>query len=137
MTVARSVVDVLAQHVEFELDCIDRMYCNLYVPKLQHVNGVVWFWRGHRGAPFASSALMDPMTRSFVDAVHRFAAERDIPCVQFAKGQRKDDVAAEHLSRFAAEEGVLFIGRAQEKTPGCSGPRSGATRSPGRATRGS
>jgi hypothetical protein len=39
--VPRSVVDVLAQHVEFELDCIDRMYCNLYVPKLQHVGGVV------------------------------------------------------------------------------------------------
>src|SRR4051812_17767150 len=34
----------------------------------------------------------------------------------FAKGQRKDDVMHEHLARFDREEGVLFIGRAQEKT---------------------
>jgi hypothetical protein len=41
MTVPRSVADVLADHVTFEIDYIDRMYCNLYVPKLQHVGGVV------------------------------------------------------------------------------------------------
>jgi hypothetical protein len=34
----------------------------------------------------------------------------------FVKGQRKDDVMHEHLAGFTAEEGVLFIGRAQEKT---------------------
>ncbi|MDN5918247.1 MAG: hypothetical protein L0I76_24640, partial [Pseudonocardia sp.] len=32
------------------------------------------------------------------------------------KGQRKDDLAHEHLARFDRDEGVLFIGRAQEKT---------------------
>jgi hypothetical protein len=36
--------------------------------------------------------------------------------VDFAKGQRKDDVMHEHLARFTSNEGVLFIGRAQEKT---------------------
>jgi hypothetical protein len=36
--------------------------------------------------------------------------------VDFAKGQRKDDVMHEHLKRCGALEGVLFIGRAQEKT---------------------
>ena len=45
----------------------------------------------------------------------------------FAKGQRKDDVAHEYLAGFTGEEGVLFVGRAQEKTR-CSGPRSAATR---------
>jgi hypothetical protein len=35
--------------------------------------------------------------------------------VEFAKGQRKDDVMAEHLARFTAAEGVLFVGKAQEK----------------------
>ena len=38
------------------------MYLNLYVPKLQYDTGVVGFFKGHRGAAFASSALMDPMT---------------------------------------------------------------------------
>jgi hypothetical protein len=36
--------------------------------------------------------------------------------VDFAKGQRKDDVMRERLASFTAEEGVVFIGRAQEKT---------------------
>ena len=38
-----------------------------------------------------------------------------MPWVDFAKGQRKDDVAQQFLARFTDEEGVLFVGRAQEK----------------------
>jgi hypothetical protein len=36
--------------------------------------------------------------------------------VDFSKGQRKDDVMHEHLKYFTPVEGVVFIGRAQEKT---------------------
>jgi hypothetical protein len=32
------------------------------------------------------------------------------------KGQRKDDIAHEYLAGFEGEEGVLFVGKAQEKT---------------------
>ena len=35
MTVARSVADVLSEHVRFEVECIDRMYVNVYVPQLR------------------------------------------------------------------------------------------------------
>jgi hypothetical protein len=99
-----------------EIESIDRMYCNLYVPQLQHVNGVVGFFRGHRGMPFASSALMDPISKTFVAAIHRFCRDHDVPMVDFVRGQRKDDVAQEYLAAFNGEEGVLFVGRAQEKT---------------------
>jgi len=116
MTVPRSVADVLTDRVTLEVESIDRMYCNLYVPKLQHVNGVVWFFRGHRGMPFASSALMDPISKGFVASIHRFCRDRDVPMIDFVRGQRKDDVAHEYLARFTGEEGVLFVGRAQEKT---------------------
>ena len=116
MTVARSVSDVLDDHVTLEVECIDRMYLNVYQPRLQHVNGVVWFFRGHRGATFASSALMDPISKAFVASIHRFCRERDVPLVDFAKGQRKDDLAGEYLASYDGEEGVLFVGRAQEKT---------------------
>jgi len=116
MTVARSVSDVLDDHVTLEVECIDRMYLNVYQPRLQHVNGVVWFFRGHRGATFASSALMDPISKGFVAGIHRFCRERDVPLVDFVKGQRKDDLAHEYLADFQVEEGVLFVGRAQEKT---------------------
>jgi hypothetical protein len=37
--------------------------------------------------------------------------------VQFRKGQRKDDVMKEYLRKFGKDEGVVFIGKAQEKTP--------------------
>lgn len=40
-----------------------------------------------------------------------------IPVVHFREGQLKDDIAAEHRNRFTKTEGVLFIGKVQEKTP--------------------
>ncbi|MGH9205432.1 MAG: hypothetical protein ACRD1G_02560 [Acidimicrobiales bacterium] len=116
MTLARSVADVLSDHVTLEVECIDRMYLNLYVPKLQYETGVVGFFRGHRGYTFASSALMDPITKDFVAAIHRFVRDEGIDLVAFEKGQRKDDIAHEYLAGFEGDEGVLFCGKAQEKT---------------------
>ena len=40
MRVAPSVACVLGEHVTLEVESIDRMYLNVYVPKLQHVLGV-------------------------------------------------------------------------------------------------
>lgn len=115
MTVPRSVSDVLADHVTLEIDCIDRMYLNVYQPKLQFAAGIVGFLRRCRQAVVPSTVLIAPMTEDFVKAVHRFAARSGIPWVDFVKGQRKDDIAHEYLARFAGAEGVLFVGRAQEK----------------------
>lgn len=115
MTIARSVAEVLDEHVTFELECIDRMYLNLYVPILQTPEGSAWFWRRHRGYQFASSALMAPMSRAFVQSIERFASEEGIDVVTFRKGERKDDIARERLANFDQEEGVLFIGKAQER----------------------
>jgi hypothetical protein len=78
--------------VTFELECIDRMYLNVYVPALQCESGVVKFFRSHRGHKFASSALMDPMTKAFVASMERFAKQHQVPMLTFRKGQRKDDV---------------------------------------------
>ena len=50
MTIARSAADVLSGHVTLEVECVDRMYLNLYVPKLQYASGVVGFLRDHQGA---------------------------------------------------------------------------------------
>lgn len=111
-----SVAEVLADHVTLEVECIDRMYLNVYVPKLQFVNGVVSFLRNHRGHPFASSALLEPISSRFVAAIRELAKEEGVPLLTFTKGQRKDDVALEYLREFDKDEGVLFIGRAQERT---------------------
>ena len=116
MTVARSVADVLSEHVRFEVECIDRMYLNVYQPKLQYAVGLVGYVHRQLGLPIASTAPLAKVTDRFVAAVRRFAVTEGIPWVDFVKGQRKDDVMHEHLATFTAEEGVLFIGRAQEKT---------------------
>lgn len=116
MTLARSVADVLSEHVTLEVESIDRVYLNLYVPKLQYEMGVVGFFRGHLGYSFASSALMDPITKGFVKSIERFCDDQGVDVVTFSKGQRKDDLAHEYLARFEGDEGVLFVGKAQEKT---------------------
>ena len=116
MTVARSVDDVLTEHVRFEIECIDRMFCNVYVPGLQYAAGLVGYVHRQLGLPIASTAPLARITEGFDKAVHRFARDNAIPWVDFVKGQRKDDVMHEHLRRFTGSEGVLFVGRAQEKT---------------------
>ncbi|MGH3305694.1 MAG: hypothetical protein ACRDOK_29325, partial [Streptosporangiaceae bacterium] len=118
MTLPRSVADVLSDHLLFELESIDRLYCNLYVPQLQRAEGIVGFIHGHLGKPIASTAVIAPMSRDFTARLRSFADTHDIPRLDFARGQRKDDVMHQHLARFEAAgrtEGVLFIGRAQEK----------------------
>jgi hypothetical protein len=117
MPVPRTVADLLRDHVTLEVEGIDRMYLNVYVPDLQREQGVVWFLRHHRGHLFASSALLDPISKAFLAAIDAFVQHNDIPLVSFVKGQRKDDVAAEYRAAFTGREGVLFVGRAQEKTP--------------------
>jgi hypothetical protein len=117
MSVPRTVAAVLRDHVTLEVEGIDRMYLNVYVPKLQRELGVVGFLRYHRGHPIASSALLAPISDAFIRAIEDFTHCHAIPVVPFAKKQRKDDVAAEYLARFDRPEGVLFVGKAQEKTP--------------------
>ena len=117
MSLPPSVAEVLAEHVTLEVEGIDRMYLNVYVPQLQREQGVASFFRFHRGHRFVSSALMDPISKSFVAALEEFAQREKIPVVHFRKGQRKDDIALQHLHQFPHPEGVVFIGKAQEKTP--------------------
>ena len=117
MTIPRSAAEVLAEHVTLEVECIDRMYLNVYQPRLQFPEGVVSFLRNHRGQPFASSALLEPISQGFIADLYRFAKDQGVPVIDFAKGQRKDDLAHEFLAEFDRPEGVLFVGRAQEKAP--------------------
>ena len=115
MSVSHSVAEILEDHVVLELESIDRMYLNLYVPRLQYAKGVVGYLRHHLGYPIASSTLLKPITDNFVSSILRFADVEGIPIVPFEKDERKDDVMQERLKSFEASEGVVFIGKAQEK----------------------
>jgi hypothetical protein len=115
MTVARTVADVLDDHTVFEIECIDRMYLNVYVPQLQYAAGLVGFVHRQLGLPIASTAPLGKISDAFTAGIRRYARDQGVPMIDFVRGQRKDDVMHEHLSSFTAAEGVVFIGRAQEK----------------------
>jgi len=115
MTLPQTVADVLRHHVTLESESIDRMYLNVYIPTLQTVGGVVWYLRGHRKQRFASTATVAPMSEAFVKEVARFARRHRLEVVRFQRGQRKDEITQRYLGRFRGREGVLYIGRAQEK----------------------
>ena len=115
MSVARSVAEVLRDHVVLEVEAIDRMYLNVYVPQLQTVGAVVGYLRVHRGQRFASTTAVVPMTEAFVRTIEHFVGSEGIDLVAFEKGQRKDEVTQRYLRRFTKSEGVLYVGKAQEK----------------------
>ena len=85
-------------HVTFELEAIDRMYLNAYVPSLQTDGGLVYFVKSQLGARVPSTMLVAPMSQQFVEAIERFVATEGIDLVTFEKGQRKDDVAQQYLA---------------------------------------
>src|SRR2546423_13513781 len=85
MTVARSVADVLTDHTVFEVESIDRMYLNVWQPRLAYGGGVQGFFVGHRGYPYASPALMDPMAKTFVADIHGVVAPPRLGLGPFAQ----------------------------------------------------
>ena len=117
MSLPHTVADVIREHVTLELECIDRMYLNVYQPDLQLEQHVFRFLREQRGKGAVSSRCFQQMTHAFVNNIEAFAQRQNIPLFTFEKKQRKDDVAAEYRAKFQGTEGVLFIGKAQEKVP--------------------
>ena len=100
MTLPRTVADVVAEHTVFAIECIDRMYLNVYVPQLQYARGIVGYVHRQLGLPVASTAPLGKITHAFSAAVRRFALTRGVPWVDFVKGQRKNDVMHSHLAGF-------------------------------------
>jgi hypothetical protein len=106
---------VLNHHVVLETESIDRMYLNVIVRRLQILEGALHFIRHQRKAKVLSTNAVEPMTRAFVQAIEQFVKDHQIPLITFEKGQRKDEVAAQLRAQFAPREGVVFVGKAQEK----------------------
>jgi hypothetical protein len=85
---------------------------------LQTGGEVVGLFGEHRGAVVASTSLMGPMSKAFVADIHRFAKREGIEIVHVERGQRKDEETQRRLEPFQAQEGVRYIGVAQEKIAG-------------------
>ncbi|WP_206641598.1 hypothetical protein [Nonomuraea polychroma] len=64
-----TVNDVLDGHVRLDIECLDRIYLNAYVPILQTSSQVVAFLSGHLGFPFPSPVLFKQLGDRFRRAV--------------------------------------------------------------------
>jgi hypothetical protein len=60
-----TVDGVLDGHMVLDIECLDRIYLNAYVPILQTSSQVVAFLSGHLGFPFPSPALFRQMGDRF------------------------------------------------------------------------
>lgn len=111
-----TVNDMLEGHVGLDLECLDRVYLNGYVPNLQVGGQVVSFMTQHLGLPIPSAAVMERIGTRFRRDVNAFAKAHGIPMVKFDKGERKADVMKPHLARQARKgvSGVVAVGVAQE-----------------------
>jgi hypothetical protein len=112
-----NVAEVITAHVTLTVDCVDRLYLNAYVPRLQSSGGVVSFLE-HRGQPIPSPALFGKITQAFKRELRTWAAQEGVPWLEFHKGERKDDVVQPYRERFIANggsDGVVLVGVAQEK----------------------
>jgi hypothetical protein len=111
-----TVPELLDGHTVLDIECLDRLYLNGYVPTLQVAGQVVTFLHDHRGMPIASPAVFEQIGTRFRQAVARFAENNDIPMVKFKKGARKASIMAPLLQRAAraGRSGVVAIGWAQE-----------------------
>ena len=58
MAATVTVNDVLDGHVGLDVECLDRIYLNGYVPNLQVGGQVVSFMTQHLGCPIPSPAIM-------------------------------------------------------------------------------
>lgn len=110
---ACNVNDVLEGHVALDIECLDRIYLNGYVPCLQVGGQVYRFMKDHLGQPVPSPAIFEQIGTRFRAAVRAFAEKNKIPLVQFKKGDRHIDVMRPYLDR-ASAPGVVAIGVAQE-----------------------
>jgi hypothetical protein len=110
-----NVAEIIKDHVTLEVRCIDRLYLNAYVPRLQSGGGVVDFLVRGCGQKIASPAILGQITDAFKTRLRAWADQHQIPWIEFRKGDRKDAVVQPYRDRCRQASGVVLIGVAQER----------------------
>jgi len=111
-----TAAEMVAGHVTLDVSCLDRLYLNGFVAKLQTPGGVIYFFHNHRGKPIVSPALFEPIGDKFRRDIKDWAHANGVPLIRFGAGERKADVMSPYLQA-AADSGrsqVVAIGCAQE-----------------------
>jgi hypothetical protein len=118
-----TVKEVMTEKITLDIECVDRVYMNGYVKHLQLPGGLITFIREQMGFPIPSPMVLPPFTQAFRKAVEKYAQEQGLSIVDFIKGEDKDEKAKAYLAKFEKKQGVVLIGKAQEKALGYKGQR--------------
>ena len=82
-----NVAEILKDHVTLEVRCLDRLYRNAYVPRLQTPGGVSGCLVRACHQQIASPARFGQLTTAFKTRLRARATERDIPWIAFHNGK--------------------------------------------------
>ena len=96
--VTQSVEDIVARHVKLSVECIDRMYLNVHVPRLQTEQGVAGF---PLSSATAVGGAVSPISRGFVAALEAFAAKRGCRSSSLARDGRTNTGRLERSLRLS------------------------------------
>ncbi|TAK33186.1 MAG: hypothetical protein EPO40_00785 [Myxococcaceae bacterium] len=113
MPTANTILDA---HTTLRLRCLDRLYLNAYVPRLQRAPLVRRFLE-HSGSPIASPALFAQRTKRFVAELRAYATAHGAPWIALQRHERKEEqwrplcLAAEAAGR----SGLVAVGVIQER----------------------
>src|SRR3954452_17943288 len=82
-----NIETIIRDRVTLTVDCLDRLYLNGYVPRLQTSGQLVRLLRDHLGNPIPSPALLRPVHDRFVRYVGTFADAGQLRVIHFERGQ--------------------------------------------------
>lgn len=128
MSKTTNINELLKGHVTLEVECLDRLYLNGYLPRLATGAQLVTFLREQLGKPIPSPVLLGQITQGFVSRVKKFSEQKKIPLIAFEryKQRKKDAVANELRQERPVRDEVVFIGVAQEKAKTFSARKVGS-----------
>ena len=117
-----NINEVLEGHVSLQVDCVDRLLLNAYLPNLQVGGQVATFMTQHLGFPIPSPSIMEKMGNRFRRDVKAFATNNGVPILALKKPDRTrwDDRKLDHVrpyfekARAEGRTGVVAIVSAQE-----------------------
>jgi hypothetical protein len=113
---AESLCDHYAGLLSGNYDCVDRIVLNGYFRTAHSAGGFRWWWQALTGSVDAlDNAHLMRMAGRFSRRVRAYAKAHGIPVVDCSVGERKHDIAEEHLAKTKISRGLflVLVGRAQ------------------------
>jgi hypothetical protein len=108
--------DLYQDRLDGTYDCVDRIVLNAYFRPGHNPGGFRVWWRHLTGSDDGlDNAHLMRMAGRFSRRVRAYAKAHGIPVIDCSVGDRKHELAEEHLARTTISEGVflILVGRAQ------------------------